>query len=209
VVGDRLTAWDRHVSAMRQFLLLALLANAQAADDYEEPGRAGWGAFAAPPPLSVQAAHDLMPGQGLVVLHVRPGGTADSLGVAPGDIVMSLNGQPVSTRRELRAIVRQAEAGDVVRVAVKRGTSSSTSTLRGEFQARLPRPAGPPPWAGLAPWGMGPPPEMDGSWPPPTAAEQREQLLAERDALTSAAAELASVPRPDVTKAWFIHLEIR
>jgi len=115
---------------MRQFLLLALLANAQAADDYEEPGRAGWGAFAAPPPLSVQAAHDLMPGQGLVVLHVRPGGTADSLGVAPGDIVMSLNGQPVSTRRELRAIVRQAEAGDAVRVAVKSPNAKILGTIR-------------------------------------------------------------------------------
>ena len=200
----------RTLGTMRPLLLIAALAGLYAADDYDEPGRAGWGAFAVPPSLAVQAAKDLVPGQGLMVVAVRPGGTADVLGVDPGDVILELNGQPVSTRRELRAIVRQAEAGDAVRVTLS--GSSGQTTLRGAFQERQPRPAGPPPWlafAGMEAMAGGPPPGIDGSWPPPSAAEQREQLLAEQAAMASAAAELAAVPRPAPTPAWFIAVEIR
>ncbi len=198
------------VTAMRQLLLITALAGLHAADDYDEPGRAGWGAFAVPPSLAMQAAKDLVPGQGLVVMAVRPGGTADVLGIDPGDVILELNGQPVASRRELRSIVRQAEAGDAVRVTVSR--SNGQSTLRGAFQLRQPRPSGPPPWlafAGMAAMAGGIPPAMGGEWPPQSAAEQREQLLAEQSAMGMAAAELAAVPRPAPAPAWFIAVEIR
>jgi membrane-associated protease RseP (regulator of RpoE activity) len=192
---------------MRCLLLLAAAAVAGAADDYDdESSRAGWGAFAVPPTLAEQAARDLVPGQGLVVLFVRPEGTADTLGIVPGDVVLAINDQPVSSRRDVRAVVRAAEAGDAVTVAV-RSSSGDQAVRNGTFQERPPRPPGPPPWAMMGAWGV-PPPGVAELFAGRDAAEQRRQLIAERDALATAAAELAAIPRPSPT-AWFVSVVVR
>lgn len=188
---------------MRQLGCLFLAAACLgAADDYDEPSRAGWGAFAVPANLAELAAHDLVPGQGLVVLFVRPDSTADSLGITAGDVILSLNDKAVSSRAEVRAVVRSAEAGDAVRAVVKRG--DMVRERSGAFAERQPRPPGPPPWAwaGLAP---GFAQLFDGR----DASEQRRQLLAERDALALAGAELAAVPRPAPTPAWYVTVVVR
>lgn len=192
---------------MRCLLLLAAATLAVAVDDYDdESSRAGWGAFAVPPTLAELAARDLLPGQGLIVLFVRPEGTADSLGIVPGDVVLAINDQPVSSRRDVRAVVRAAEAGDAVAVAVRSSTGDA-AVRHGAFQERPPRPPGPPPWAMMGAWGA-PPPGVAALFAGRDAAEQRRQLLAERDALATAAAELAAIPRQPPS-AWFVALVVK
>lgn len=191
---------------MRLLILLAAAVAAGAADDYDEPLRAGWGAFAVPTTLAEQASRDLVPGQGLVVLFVRPEGTADSLGIVPGDVVLAINDQPVNSRHDVRAVVHEAQAGDAVRVAVRSG-GGAASVRSGAFQERPQRPPGPPPWAMMAAWGAAQPGAAE-LFAGRDVAEQRRQLLAEREALDAATRELAALPRPQ-PGAWFILVEVR
>jgi serine protease Do len=59
--------------------------------------------------LQVEPAEN---GQGLEVTDVAPGSPADRKGLRPGDIIVSVNGEPVSTAENLRQMVaRAAESG--------------------------------------------------------------------------------------------------
>lgn len=196
------------LGAMRLPTLFAtcvgLAAPLLAVDGYEDLGRAGWGGFAVPPPLAVQAERDLVPGQGLMVVFVRPDSTADHLGIAPGDVVLALNDQPVASRRELRAVVRQANPGDEVKASLA-GPGGVAAEKTGVFHERLPRRAGPPPWwmgammaAMLPPGGGGPGASF--ADPATVATAQREQLLAEAAELAAAHRQLA-----ELQTAWRDH----
>lgn len=191
---------------MRGCLIIAAvaLATAARADDGYAQGRAGWGAFVIPVPLAVQAERGLVPGQGALVLHVRPGGTADQLGVEPGDVVLALNGRPVASRHDVRDVVRSAAPGDDARVRVMDGDG----TIRvhdGAFQERLPRPPGFP-WGGMGWPGSARWPEGAGD-PEDVVARQNEELLREQRELAELAeavrAARAAVPaeRPWVARA--------
>lgn len=175
-----------------------------AVEGYDDLGRSGWGGFAVPPPLAVQAERDLVPGQGVMVMFVRPDSTADHLGIAPGDVVLALNDQPVSSRRDIRAIVRQANPGDEVTASLA-GPGGAAAEKTGVFHQRLPRPAGPPPWwmgammAAMPPPGAGGPDQFRLD-PAEVAAAQREQLLAEAADLAAARRQLA-----DLHTAWRDH----
>jgi membrane-associated protease RseP (regulator of RpoE activity) len=168
---------------------------AGAADqDYESTtGRAGFGAWLVHPPLTVQADKDLAPGQGMMVVFVRPGSTAASLGLQPGDVVSDLNGTPVASRRDVRAIVRASLPGDEVQVGLA-GAGGGRSELDGEFHARLPRLPGFNPWAaiGVQPqdWQGGPPPWADG-----IVEQQRRQVADEAALYAELATELAEARR--------------
>ncbi|MFM2090915.1 MAG: hypothetical protein RLZZ127_1404, partial [Planctomycetota bacterium] len=59
--------------------------------------------------------------QGLPVLSVVPGGSADRMGVKVGDRILQVNGKP-ATNDDLRAFLRTAKLGDTVALQIRRGT---------------------------------------------------------------------------------------
>ncbi len=67
--------------------------------------------------------------QGVVILSVRPGSIAANLGFAAGDIVVSVNGQPIDTVATLETQVRQKQA--VWQLEVKRQGQLLTLQIRG------------------------------------------------------------------------------
>lgn len=196
-------------------LVSTLSLAAAAVDDEGYPmGKAGWGAFAIPAPLSVQAERDLLPGEGVVVLHVRPDGTADKLGIQRGDVILSINDTPISNRRDIRNLMTTVTPGDAAHVSVVRG-SGTTSNLHGVFKERTPRPPGAPPWSGFRPPGEGRPPGPPSGFMPedPDAAidRQYEELLNERKALVVAEIDLAAAraSAPTAIGAWFMHVDVK
>jgi hypothetical protein len=201
---------------------LACLAGlACGADDYEF-GKTGFGAWLVPVPLDQQAAQDLEPGQGMLVVGVRPGGTASSLGLAPGDVLLSLDGSDVSSRQNIRSVLQTVQPGDSAQAVVQQADGSVVQD-NGTFVARRPRPqwmnqqAQPPdqsngqqaqaqpaanPLAGRAPWAQD---------PHDTVAGQRADLLAESDALASAQRivdDLMARLGLDAGTAWALALHI-
>ncbi len=193
---------------------LTVLASVAMGEEGYTQGRAGWGAFVVPVPLSVQAQNDLLPGQGGLVLFVRPGGTAAALGVQPGEVVVSINQNPIGSRRDVRDVMSTVAPGDAATVTVI-GDDGQTRDAGGEFLARLPR-RRPAAWIGGQEWNPAAGADQmrwarDSSGDPQQLAqEQREELIRERDQLRVAEKALqqarAALPADDGS-AWFMHID--
>jgi len=213
---DRLrrTAWSRPPMRLMALGLGAVLGTgampALDAEDYDF-GHAGFGAWTIPVPLDVQAQQDLVPGQGVLVVFVRPGGTASDMGVQPGDVLTSLNNTPVSNRHDIREVVGSVQPGDAATAGVIT-PDGTQSTLSGTFQERPNRWPGAGAWSGPAPvaGAGGPPPGFD---PQAEMMEQRHELLAEQVAMNTIEglldelrARLAQMPWPD--GAWQVQFTL-
>ena len=57
---------------------------------------------------------------GVSVVEITPGGAADLAGILPGDVIIRINGRPVTSASELTAAVRQEPAGARVKVEALR-----------------------------------------------------------------------------------------
>lgn len=68
--------------------------------------------------------------RGALIANVTPGGPADRGGLRYGDVVVALNGQPVTTSSELTRRVGQAQAGDTLRLEVIRDGRRQTINVR-------------------------------------------------------------------------------
>ena len=64
--------------------------------------------------------------QGVVIVEIRRGTTAYRFGFAPGDIITSINGQPVNSATSLTAILDQHHPGDNVTVGAGSRTANVT-----------------------------------------------------------------------------------
>ncbi|MBW1786993.1 MAG: DegQ family serine endoprotease [Deltaproteobacteria bacterium] len=60
---------------------------------------------------------------GVLVTGVEPGGKADKAGVRKGDVIKEVDRKPVTTAKDIRTQVNRAEAGDKVRMLIKRANA--------------------------------------------------------------------------------------
>ena len=68
--------------------------------------------------------------KGALVAELVPGGPADKAGVQPGDVVVDLNGHPVSSSVELTRMVALSRTGDMLHLSVLRGGKARTLDVR-------------------------------------------------------------------------------
>lgn len=68
------------------------------------------------------------------VLMVSPGSTAEVMGLKAGDVLMTIDDQPIRKDVEVRTLLDRKQWGDAVKATVKRGTE--TLTLTGRLQRR-------------------------------------------------------------------------
>lgn len=61
---------------------------------------------------------------GLVITEVKPGSLAEEAGIAPGAVIVEINGQRPETVEAFAAIVSKLKNGDVVRLLLKRSDGS-------------------------------------------------------------------------------------
>ena len=63
-------------------------------------------------------------GTGVTIERIAPGSPAETAQLQVGDVITSVNGTAVDTAADLKAIIDAAASGDVVTLAVTRGTDS-------------------------------------------------------------------------------------
>jgi len=91
-----------------------------------------------PAPLrDLESVHDVEPGRGMLVGSVDPGSPAAKSGMQPGDIVLSIDGEPVDGRfpEQLPSIqnrIAQVPVGTQLTFRVKRGTEERTVQMQTE-----------------------------------------------------------------------------
>ena len=73
---------------------------------------------------------------GVLVVKVLPSTPAASSGIRLGDVVVSVDGKPVSTASQFQALVEQTQVGQTLEMTVRRGTRTQTVAVRtGELGA--------------------------------------------------------------------------
>ena len=76
------------------------------------------------------------------VYNVAPGSPAERAGLRPGDAIIALNGEPLTSYRQFNQIWTYSSPGDHVKIAVQRAGQSAPLNLDGVFQStRLSLPA--------------------------------------------------------------------
>jgi serine protease Do len=68
--------------------------------------------------------------EGVVISDVAPNSPAAKAGLKSGDVVMSINGQPVESSADLRMRISQADPGASVPMSVRRGSSTMDITAK-------------------------------------------------------------------------------
>jgi serine protease Do len=67
---------------------------------------------------------------GVVVVQVEPGSLADAAGLRERDVIVSVDGQPVTDVGAFHAAVESARTSDVLRLRVRRGAGYLFVALR-------------------------------------------------------------------------------
>ena len=74
------------------------------------------------------------PGEGVIVTSVTPEGRADTAGIRPGDLIVSVNQQPVPSIDQFAGAIRAARKGGRALLLVKRGQMSQFVVIRFDQQ---------------------------------------------------------------------------
>lgn len=70
--------------------------------------------------------------KGFLITAVRKGGPADKAGLLPGDVVVKINGDPVSAQRGFQEVVASTKIGENINVEYYRGQELSKKAIRVE-----------------------------------------------------------------------------
>lgn len=93
---------------------------------------------------AIQQAMGLKDINGALVGDVSPNSPASRAGIARGDVIVSLNGQPVASSQELRLKIAMTKPGSVVKLGVIRdGRPMDVSVTLGELPSKGESEAGP------------------------------------------------------------------
>ena len=92
------------------------------------PRRGFFGAQVAPVPPEVREREKLGQGEGVLVLAVVPGSTAEKLGLKAGDVVTAVGDAKVSTPQGLVSLVAAKTAGDPFAFTYVRGGKAETKS---------------------------------------------------------------------------------
>jgi len=118
----------------RAILLIALaaLVVAGAAYGLAQVGGSGGSSDAAAttgrPWLGVELSQP--PGGGVIVGRVFPGGPGSRAGIQPGDVIMAVGNQPVSSPADVESAIENLRPGDQIPLTVLRGANSYTTLVR-------------------------------------------------------------------------------
>ena len=75
--------------------------------------------------LRLAARHRLPTSEGVVVVTVLPTSPADDVGIAPADIILAVNGNPVDSVAQVNDAIDDAGAGGVIVLTVQRAQTVS------------------------------------------------------------------------------------
>lgn len=78
---------------------------------------------------ALRDAYGLTPNAGVVVAGVAAGSPAEEAGLVPGDVIVAVNGTPVSNTVELRQLVKAFKAGQRIHLQVVRGATTMSVTV--------------------------------------------------------------------------------
>ena len=68
--------------------------------------------------------------KGVLVTEVFPGDPADSAGITPKDIILSVNGESVDSARELTGLIADTNVGDTIKIKVLRDGKTRTFKIK-------------------------------------------------------------------------------
>ncbi|MGC4745589.1 S1C family serine protease [Micromonospora sp. DT201] len=74
-------------------------------------------------------SHTGAAGDGLRLAEVEPSGPADSAGLKAGDVILKINGRPMTEPTDLTALVRKFAPGSVVTVEFRRGADRQNTSV--------------------------------------------------------------------------------
>lgn len=121
---------------MRTCLVLALATALAAADGYQpvldDSRRPMLGIEMTPVPTHILDREGLTPGQGVLVQGVFSETAAAQMGLAKGDVILGVNGQPIGSMTDLRNEVGLSQSGDPIEVAVRR--NGETVTMKSDLK---------------------------------------------------------------------------
>lgn len=72
--------------------------------------------------------------QGIYIYSITEGGSADQAGLLPGDRILSINGQSVSSIEEIKTLLKEVSVGDTLSMEISRANQTQTiSVTAGEY----------------------------------------------------------------------------
>jgi S1-C subfamily serine protease len=77
---------------------------------------------------AVRSQFGITADQGAFVVEVEPGSGAEDAGLQPGDVVLEVNGEQVTSSEDLGNTVRSAEIGDELEITIERDGEQQTVT---------------------------------------------------------------------------------
>ncbi len=66
---------------------------------------------------------------GALVTDVEPGGPASRVGIAPGDVILSIDAEPIEQAAELARVLGQRKPGETLRLVVRHGRDEATKRV--------------------------------------------------------------------------------
>ena len=92
-------------------------------------GYLGLGMQAVPLPEAVRQQHDLANEAGVIVVSVEPGSAADQAGILLGDVMVTINDDPMESVPQIQALLGPQSVGQNLPITLLRGGQMQTVTV--------------------------------------------------------------------------------